>query len=220
MDTETPDATSLLKVFASKERIKIAALILDQPLPVEEIARGAGLSESDVTHHLRHLLTVGLAEATHSQGSTVYRFRQQPIFEALKAATAQAKGAEVDGNLDTYDQKVLATFLENGKLKAIPAQQKKRDVILRLLAEQFEPDRMYGEKEVNSTLSTFHPDVASLRRYLVDGGFLQRQIVRVVETKALMEGSPQVDHQITYWKPSGQGAAYRDDPMRRPPQSV
>jgi hypothetical protein len=103
-------------------------------------------------------------------------------------------------NLDAYEQKVLRTFLEDGKLKSIPARHKKRGVILRFLANRFEPGRMYSEREVNEIIREYHEDVASLRRYLVDTGLLERQIVRVVEVKALMQGAPQVEHHITYWK--------------------
>jgi hypothetical protein len=60
---------------------------------------------------------------------------------------------------------------------------------------------MYAEKEVNEIIRPVHDDVASLRRYLVDGGFLTRQIIREVDARALMAGAPTVDHRIMYWKP-------------------
>jgi hypothetical protein len=70
---------------------------------------------------------------------------------------------------------VLRAFVEDGRLVSIPAQEKKRQVILRYLAETvFEPGREYSEKEVNQRLGALHPDVASLRRYLVDAHFLAR----------------------------------------------
>ena len=46
--------------------------------------------------------------------------------------------------------------------------------ILDLLAQQFEPGERYGETEVNNRLRAFHQDVAALRRYLVEEGFLDR----------------------------------------------
>jgi hypothetical protein len=39
----------------------------------------------------------------------------------------------------------------------------------------FTEDRGYPEKEVNQRLGLFHPDVASLRRYMVDGGLVTRE---------------------------------------------
>ena len=47
--------------------------------------------------------------------------------------------------------------------------------LLRYLAETvFEPGVSYPEKEVNQRLALLHPDVASLRRYLVDLHFMAR----------------------------------------------
>jgi len=47
--------------------------------------------------------------------------------------------------------------------------------VLRYLAETvFPEEREYPEKEINQLLAVHHPDVASLRRYLVDEGFMSR----------------------------------------------
>ena len=70
---------------------------------------------------------------------------------------------------------VLRAFLApDGSLTAIPTKIRKRLVVLDLLAQQFEPGRRYEETEVNNTLRAYHPDVAALRRYLVEEGFLDR----------------------------------------------
>ncbi len=48
-------------------------------------------------------------------------------------------------------------------------------MVLRYLRERcFAEDRAYPEKEVNQRLATFHPDVAALRRYLVEAGLMTR----------------------------------------------
>jgi hypothetical protein len=71
--------------------------------------------------------------------------------------------------------RVLQSFFEGERLLRIPAQHGKRLVVLRYLAETvFEVDREYPEKELNQLLALRHPDVASLRRYLVDEGFMTR----------------------------------------------
>ena len=43
------------------------------------------------------------------------------------------------------------------------------------LADRFEPDRLYDEREVNAILAEDAPDPATLRRLLVDHGFLARR---------------------------------------------
>jgi hypothetical protein len=92
--------------------------------------------------------------------------------QILSQAALQETTEELD--LDAYDRKVLRDFMEGDRLKAIPRQWKKREVILRYLAEQFETDRRYTEKEVNEILGRTHEDYASLRRYLVDSLYLAR----------------------------------------------
>jgi hypothetical protein len=57
----------------------------------------------------------------------------------------------------------------------IPAQLKKRQVILERLVQEFELGRQYSEAEVNHILLDFHEDVAALRRYLVETKLMQRE---------------------------------------------
>ncbi len=72
-------------------------------------------------------------------------------------------------------ERVLAAFLDPaGRLAAVPARRGKRLVVLDHLAQRFELGRRYPEVEVNDLLRPAHPDVAALRRYLVDEGFLDR----------------------------------------------
>ena len=66
--------------------------------------------------------------------------------------------------------------MEDGRLVAIPAKPSKRDLLLPVILDRcFPEDRPYEEKEVNMRLALLHPDVAALRRYLVDGGLMTRE---------------------------------------------
>jgi hypothetical protein len=70
---------------------------------------------------------------------------------------------------------VLRAFVRNGRLMSIPASKSKRRVLLDWLVQRFEPGRRYSENMVNLILAEVHPDTASLRRYLVDEGMLDRE---------------------------------------------
>jgi hypothetical protein len=75
-----------------------------------------------------------------------------------------------------YDARVLSNFTEpGGRLITIPAQHKKLLVVLRWLAEDFQPGRQYPEAEVNRIIGRRHPDFATLRRFLVDEELMQRR---------------------------------------------
>jgi hypothetical protein len=75
----------------------------------------------------------------------------------------------------SYDARVLRAFLVGGRLVSFPAQEKKREVILRYLMDRcFAEDRVYPEVEVNERLAEYNEDVAALRRYLVIAGLMTR----------------------------------------------
>ena len=70
---------------------------------------------------------------------------------------------------------MLSTFVKDGRIVTMPTKRAKRLVVLDHVAQSFEPGRTYPEPEVNEVLRVFHEDVAALRRYLVDEGFLTRE---------------------------------------------
>jgi hypothetical protein len=73
-------------------------------------------------------------------------------------------------------EKVERAFLRDGRLVSIPAKPSKRDLLLPVILDlSFPEDRAYEEKEVNMRLALLHPDVAALRRYLVDAGLMTRE---------------------------------------------
>lgn len=71
--------------------------------------------------------------------------------------------------------KVLRSFVRDGRLVSIPARAAKRRVVLDVIVQDFEPGARYRETTVNDLLRRWHPDVAAIRRYLVDEGFLERE---------------------------------------------
>jgi hypothetical protein len=74
-----------------------------------------------------------------------------------------------------FEAHVLRAFLRDGRLVSIPAQEKKKLVVLRHLVDRcFAEDRPYPEREVNDLLGAYHEDVAALRRYMVIAGLLTR----------------------------------------------
>jgi hypothetical protein len=73
------------------------------------------------------------------------------------------------------DAKVLRAFVKGDRLVSIPARQRKKQIVLRFLVDRVLPDAAeVADPELNDRLAHWHPDVAALRRYLVDGGFATR----------------------------------------------
>jgi hypothetical protein len=76
---------------------------------------------------------------------------------------------------DDQEQKVLQTFLDGERVKAIPAQYEKKLVLLKWMAAKFESGVRYPEPEVNGIIKQYHPDSAWFRRWLVDQKFMARE---------------------------------------------
>ena len=68
----------------------------------------------------------------------------------------------------------LRAFVGHGQIAILPAQQSRRRLLLDQIAQAFEPGVRYPERQVSLFLGAIHSDYATLRRYLVDEGFLSR----------------------------------------------
>jgi hypothetical protein len=74
-----------------------------------------------------------------------------------------------------YEARVLRAFIRGERLVSIPARDRKKQVILRFLVDRVFPDaEPLDERDLNMRLALWHPDVAALRRYLVDAGLAER----------------------------------------------
>lgn len=74
-------------------------------------------------------------------------------------------------------EKILsAVFLSLSplKLKLFSAKEKKKIVTLQKILEQFEKGKIYTEKEVNQILKNIYEDFPTIRRYLIEYGFMER----------------------------------------------
>lgn len=66
-------------------------------------------------------------------------------------------------------------FVRDGRLTSLPSRRPMLLAACAFLAERFERDRLYDEGEVNLILAGHAPDPATLRRLLVDHGYLGRR---------------------------------------------
>ena len=181
-----PDLLTALKALSDASRLRIVGLLADgRRLAVEQLAQALKLTLATVVHHLKKLREAGLVESHPRPPYMDYALRIGRLSEIgadLHRIMREQTGlpAKDDVTLPEWatpdDAKVLRAFFEGERMTSIPAQHSKRMVVLRLLAETvFEKKRKYPEKEVNQLLAVRHPDSASLRRYLVDEGFMVRK---------------------------------------------
>jgi DNA-binding transcriptional ArsR family regulator len=169
---------TFVRLVIDENRLKIIGLLAQQATSVEQLATLLRLKPSLVSHHLDKLIEAELVRARAANSSTVYELRTDTLHAMAKRwlAVEALPGAAIELSGDAYERKVLSDFFgRDGRLKDIPAQQKKRDVVLRHILNEFQPGERYSEKQVNGIIKRFHDDTASIRRYLVDLGRLKRE---------------------------------------------
>jgi hypothetical protein len=70
---------------------------------------------------------------------------------------------------------VQVAFFRDGRLTSLPRRRAMLVAVCAVLAERFERGVRYAEREVNAILADDAPDPATLRRLLVDEGYLGRE---------------------------------------------
>ena len=177
----------LLKTVADEHRLLMLRLMNGQERSAGELAELVRLSEPTVSHHVSKLHSAGLLNLRMAGNQRFYRVDPKKLaqFKAMVAKIeimpqeperAVSDNAWIDAlDWDEADKKILRDYTRDGQLTRIPTKDKKCMVIVRWLATRFQPDVRYTEKQVNTILTEVFADYASLRRMLVDFGFMRRE---------------------------------------------
>ena len=177
------EAIALLKCMADKSRLQILKSLAMEDMYVERLAERLNLTAPTISFHLKKLQDAGAVSSYKNQYYTMYSLNSA-VFEVRLMDILREESAEADVQQERdlkYRQKVIDTFFEYGKLKAIPAQRKKRRIVLEEIAKDFEMGKTYDEKEVNLIIAAYHDDFCTIRREMSLEGLMAR------------------DHQ-TYWR--------------------
>jgi biotin operon repressor len=195
------DLAVLLKVIADETRLRILGAVANAPLTGKELAEQLNLTPPTISHHMRKLVDAGIVIAESDAQRQWYALNTEFLMAARRvpfaATTAEAAGVPGDSDDDArFRSKVLKDFFVGGRLKEIPAQRKRRVIVLQHIVTLFEIGRSYPESEVNELLRPAHDDVATLRRELVDYGFMQRDRGIYQVTRGAPARSKQVGQEI------------------------
>lgn len=175
-DEQFAELLQFFKVLGNESRLKIVGLLANEEHTVGELAEMLDVKEPTVSHHLAGMRELGLVQMRPAGNNRIYSLNTKFLEKMSRDLFAQDNLATlVDKSSMTPEKKVLQTFIEDGRIIDLPARNQKRDIVLGWLAEQIEPDRRFTEKELNGVLAEYNPDYATLRRYLVDYQYMQRE---------------------------------------------
>ena len=88
--------------------------------------------------------------------------------------------------------RVLKAHTRDGRIVSMPATWSRRLLLLDVVAQSFEPGRVYDEPAVNDVLRGWYDDHAALRRYLVDADMLSREDGRYWRSGGTVDLGPEL----------------------------
>lgn len=186
-DMTEDNAIKLFKSLSDKSRLQILKSLIHEDMYVELLAERLDLAASTISFHLKKLEEVGAVTSRKEQYYNIYSINEE-VFKSSILDIIKEESSEADlqkQREDNYRRKVIDNFFEYGKLKNIPAQRKKRRIILEEIAKAFQVGKEYTEREVNIIIADFHDDFCTLRREMVCEDIITREnsIYRLVDNK-------------------------------------
>lgn len=171
------DCIKIFKCLGDKSRISIINNLLESPMYVELLSERLNLAASTISFHLKKLEEVKLVYSVKEQYYVVYHLNNDMLSLSLSDLinVAQPEKDVQTEREEQYRRSVLNAFFEYGKLKSIPAAQKKRRIVLEEIAKKFEVGKSYAEREVNIIIADFNDDFCTIRREMVAFKILERE---------------------------------------------
>ena len=179
------NALKLFKCLSDTSRLRIIQSLTQGDMYTELLAERLELTPPTVSFHMKKLEDAGLVVSRKEQYYTVYSLNRD-ILEKTMYEVVAFEPEQIDEQQkreEAYRQKVVKAFFEYGKLRAIPVQRKKKLICYELIAEHFEPGRVYEEKEVNGIISPIYEDYCTIRRDMISEGIFRRDGARYVRLK-------------------------------------
>lgn len=176
-DSNSPNVQNLFEAVLDTDRLSLIALLSQEEFSLSELSDQSDLPPRDIQHHISILVGAKLVKVRDHDGRQVYRFNPKQIEIINRQQFAQPKrDLELDSlGFSKETQKILADYTnQDGTLKMIPTKSKKIAAVLDYLILSFEKDIVFSEHQVNDILEKFYPDPTTLRRYLIDYGYLGR----------------------------------------------
>ncbi|GIO98485.1 hypothetical protein J14TS5_35710 [Paenibacillus lautus] len=171
------------KALADPTRIKMLILLAEGELNGQVLAEKIGVTPATITHHAAKLREASLIKERRDKNTIYFSLNDYFIKNSARATEnliyQRVRSEGVPERLEEEDQRTRDAvlnhfFTSDGKLKSIPAQLKKKLIVLTHMVSRLEKGRKYTEKEINEFILGYHEDFATLRREFIMHHFMFR----------------------------------------------
>lgn len=167
----------IFKCLSDKSRLRIINDLMIEPMYVELLSERLGLSTSTISFHLKKLMDANIVTSKKEQYYTIYSLNEDILKLKLEDLIRDNTNEEelLNQREEKYRTRVIESFFKYDKLKSIPVQNKKKQIVLEKIVEVFQIDRVYTEKEVNLLIADIHDDFCTIRRDLIGFNLMERK---------------------------------------------
>lgn len=155
--------------------------LIAKGLSDKETSANLGVAQSTIRNHKYKLrekekqarLFLAMMELlSKTTNKKINKLDKEIICDAHKTATS------IDDRFNITDKEKMDTIKnymdENGALKNYPAKAKKKIIVLEEITKNFSKGKTYSEKEINRILKRVYEDYVTLRRALIEYGYIER----------------------------------------------
>ncbi|MDH6672688.1 hypothetical protein M2277_003350 [Paenibacillus sp. LBL] len=183
MAMQLDKVVSYHKALADPTRIKMLILLAEGELNGQLLAEKIGVTPATITHHAAKLREASLINERRDKNTIFFSLNdyfirntatatENLIYQRVRSTGGSERVLDEDQRMK--DSVMKSFFTSDGKLKSIPAQLKKKLIVLTHMVSQLEKERKYSEKEINEFIKGYHEDFATLRREFIMHHFMFR----------------------------------------------
>ncbi|HET7500015.1 MAG TPA: metalloregulator ArsR/SmtB family transcription factor [Kofleriaceae bacterium] len=166
----------LFKGLADPTRLRLLAAMVDRPRCGQDLAAEVGVSPATVSHHLRVLSDAGLVAETRQPPYAFYQLDLTALQDAVKSVSTPKRVRELatTAAVDDETRDVLRAFFDGPRLRALPVQRRKKEIVLEEVLRRLPRRREYREPELNRFIEAVYPDFCTIRREWIMGRYMER----------------------------------------------
>ena len=175
MDEALGELIKVFKGLADATRLRLVAAMVERPRCGQDLAAEVGVSPATVSHHLDVLRDAGLLLETREPPYTFFQLDQAALVRAIRQVSTPKRVRALIPAPDPEVADVLRSFYDGPRLRSIPAQRRKKEIVFEELLRRLPRRREYGERELSRFIEAIHPDFCTIRRELIMGRYMERE---------------------------------------------
>ena len=168
---------TLFKGLADPTRLRMVAAMVERPRCGQDLAAEIGIAPATVSHHLKVLERAGLLVETRQPPYVFYQVDLEAMQRAMRSVTTPKRVKELASTaaIDDDTRDVLRAFFDGPRLRALPAQRRKKEIVLEEILRRVPRRKEYEEQELNRFIEVVFHDYCTVRREWIMGRYMTRE---------------------------------------------